>query len=106
MDGSRLVFPPIIHSSPSSIRVLPLYPQPPIFGHHGHLRGLVLHARAVERLRIEAARPLIEDGRHSFDEIARLTGFGDPDRMCQGFVRSLGRTPQELRRDARQTFRR
>ncbi|MCF4165491.1 GlxA family transcriptional regulator [Zavarzinia compransoris] len=63
-------------------------------------------ARAIERLRIEAARPLVEDGRRTFDEIARETGFGDPERMCQGFVRTLGRTPQDLRRDARraQTF--
>lgn len=60
-------------------------------------------ARAVERLRVEAARPAVEDGRRTFDEIARETGFGDPDRMCQGFIRNLGRTPQDLRRDARRT---
>ncbi|MCX7512253.1 GlxA family transcriptional regulator [Frateuria hangzhouensis] len=58
-------------------------------------------ARAVERLRVEAARPPVEDGRQTFDEIARMTGFGDADRMCQGFLRIVGRTPQELRRSAR-----
>ncbi|PWR18815.1 GlxA family transcriptional regulator [Zavarzinia compransoris] len=58
-------------------------------------------ARAVERLRVEAARPPVEDGRKSFDEIAREAGFGDPERMCQGFLRVLGQTPQEARRRAR-----
>ncbi|CAH2602223.1 GlxA family transcriptional regulator [Rhodovastum atsumiense] len=59
-------------------------------------------AKAIERLRVEAARPMVEDGRRSFDEIARLTGFGDPERMCQGFLRVVGHTPLELRRLARQ----
>jgi len=55
-------------------------------------------AKAVERMRVEAARPMVEDGRQTFEEIARLVGFIDPDRMCQSFVRTLGHTPQELRR--------
>lgn len=59
-------------------------------------------AKAVERMRVEAARPMVEDGRQSFEEIARLVGFIDPDRMCQSFVRTLGHTPQELRRLFRQ----
>lgn len=58
-------------------------------------------AKAVERLRVEAARPLVEEGRRSFDEIARLVGFADPDRLCQSFIRCLGRTPQDVRRQAR-----
>ena len=58
-------------------------------------------AKAVERIRVEAARPMVEDGGRSFDEIARLTGFGDTDRMCQSFLRTLGHTPQELRRASR-----
>ncbi|MFA5120558.1 GlxA family transcriptional regulator [Zavarzinia sp.] len=58
-------------------------------------------ARAVERLRVEAARALVEDSRRSFEEIARATGFGSADRLCQGFLRTLGRTPQELRREGR-----
>lgn len=62
-------------------------------------------ARAVERLRVEAARPRIEDGRDSFEAIARHHGFGDADRLCQAFLRVLGQTPQEARRRARdQTF--
>jgi transcriptional regulator GlxA family with amidase domain len=59
-------------------------------------------AKAIERLRVEAARSLVEDGRRTFDEIARLVGFTDPDRMRQSFIRTVGRTPQELRRLHRQ----
>ncbi|MDH4563815.1 helix-turn-helix domain-containing protein [Pseudomonas sp. BN411] len=58
-------------------------------------------ARAVERLRVEAARPQVEDGRQTFEEIARLNGFIDAGRMCQSFLRVVGCTPQELRRCAR-----
>lgn len=58
-------------------------------------------ARAIERLRVEAARPRVEDGRDSFEAIARHHGFGDTDRLCQAFLRVLGQTPQEARRRAR-----
>lgn len=59
-------------------------------------------AKAIERLRIEAARPLVEDGHQAFEEIARTCGFGDADHMLRSFLRVVGRTPQELRRSARQ----
>jgi transcriptional regulator GlxA family with amidase domain len=62
----------------------------------------VTPAKAVERLRVEVARPLVEDGHQSFEEIARLSGFGDADHMLRSFVRVFGRTPQELRRTARE----
>lgn len=58
-------------------------------------------ARAIERLRVEAARPRIEDGRETLDVIAQTAGFADPDRMRQSFIRVLGHTPQALRRVAR-----
>ncbi|MDQ0122970.1 transcriptional regulator GlxA family with amidase domain [Pseudomonas lini] len=61
----------------------------------------VTPARAVERLRVEAARPLVEDGRQTFKEIARLNGFINAGRMQQSFLRVVGRTPLELRRYAR-----
>jgi transcriptional regulator GlxA family with amidase domain len=61
----------------------------------------VTPAKAIERLRIEAARPLIEDGHQTFEEIARNCGFGDADRMLRSFVRVVGSTPNELRRAAR-----
>ncbi|HEY2527181.1 MAG TPA: GlxA family transcriptional regulator [Xanthobacteraceae bacterium] len=58
-------------------------------------------AKAIERLRVEAARPRIEEGRETLDVVARATGFDDPERMRQSFVRVLGVTPQALRRTAR-----
>ncbi|WP_338919399.1 GlxA family transcriptional regulator [Pseudomonas silesiensis] len=61
----------------------------------------VTPARAVERLRVEAARPQVEDGRQTFKEIARLNGFINAGRMQQSFLRVTGRTPLELRRYAR-----
>jgi transcriptional regulator GlxA family with amidase domain len=61
----------------------------------------VTPAKAIERLRLETARPPVEDGHQSFDEIARSCGFGDADHMLRSFLRVFGRTPQELRRIAR-----
>jgi transcriptional regulator GlxA family with amidase domain len=58
-------------------------------------------AKAVERLRVEAARPRVEEGRETLDGIAQATGFADPDRMRQSFIRILGVTPQALRRTSR-----
>lgn len=58
-------------------------------------------AKAIEALRVEAARQLIEAGRRSNDEIARETGFSDPDRMRRAFLRSYGQPPQAVRRSAR-----
>jgi transcriptional regulator GlxA family with amidase domain len=58
-------------------------------------------AKAVERLRLEAARFMIEEGRHSVNVIARETGFGDRERMRRSFIRAFGRPPQTLRRSAR-----
>lgn len=58
-------------------------------------------AKAVERLRVEVARPLVEDGFETLDIIASRVGFEDPERMRAGFVRILGQTPRALRRIAR-----
>ena len=58
-------------------------------------------ARAIERLRVEAARHRVEEGRESLDTIARSAGFDDPDRMRQSFVRLFGQSPLALRRNAR-----
>jgi transcriptional regulator GlxA family with amidase domain len=55
-------------------------------------------ARAIERLRVEVARARVEDGRDSFEEIARAFGFEGAERMRGSFLRILGRTPQDLRR--------
>ncbi|MDP9633313.1 UNVERIFIED_ORG: transcriptional regulator GlxA family with amidase domain [Ensifer adhaerens] len=58
-------------------------------------------AKAVENLRVEAARLLMEQGRHSMDVIAEETGFADSDRMRRAFLRALGQPPQTIRRNAR-----
>ena len=57
-------------------------------------------AKAVEQLRVEAARIEVEAHRHSLVEVARLTGFNDTDRMRTAFLRAYGQPPQALRRGA------
>ncbi len=59
-------------------------------------------AKAVEHLRVEAARLLMEQGRHSMGVIAEQTGFADSDRMRRAFLRTLGQPPQTIRRNARE----
>jgi len=61
----------------------------------------VTPARAVERLRVEAARERVEAGAETIDEIAITSGFGEPERMRRAFVRAFGQPPQALRRSAR-----
>ena len=58
-------------------------------------------ARAIEQLRVEAARAAIEAGGTSIETIAAATGFGDAERMRRAFVRLLGQPPQALRRAAK-----
>ena len=58
-------------------------------------------AKAVENLRVEAARLMMEDGRHPIDTVARETGFADRERMRRAFLRAFGQPPQTIRRNAR-----
>jgi transcriptional regulator GlxA family with amidase domain len=58
-------------------------------------------AKAIENLRVEAARLMMEQSRHSFDLVARQTGFADRDRMRRAFLRTFGQPPQVMRRSAR-----
>jgi len=55
-------------------------------------------AKAVERLRVEAARLMMETSRHPIEVIARDTGFGDRERMRQAFLRAFGQPPQAILR--------
>jgi transcriptional regulator GlxA family with amidase domain len=55
-------------------------------------------AKAIENLRLEAARLMLEQGRHSIDLIARETGFSDRHRMRRAFLRAFGQPPQMIRR--------
>lgn len=59
-------------------------------------------AKAVENLRLEAARLRVEQGRLPIDAIARETGFADPERMRRAFLRAFGQPPQVIRRNARE----
>lgn len=58
-------------------------------------------AKAIENLRVEAARGLMEQSRHPIDIVARQTGFSDRDQMRRAFLRAFGQPPQVLRRNAR-----
>ena len=60
----------------------------------------VTPAKAVERLRLEAARAHVEGSREPIDRIAELAGFHDPERMRRAFLRAFGQPPQALRRAA------
>jgi transcriptional regulator GlxA family with amidase domain len=58
-------------------------------------------ARAVERLRVEAARERVEAGSDPIEIIAAEVGFSDAERMRRAFLRAFGQPPQALRRSAR-----
>lgn len=55
-------------------------------------------AKAVERLRVEAARALLDSQPLQVEDVALETGFGDAERMRRAFVRAFGQPPQALRR--------
>jgi transcriptional regulator GlxA family with amidase domain len=57
-------------------------------------------AKAVENLRLEAARFLLEQGRLPIETIAFDTGFGDRERMRRSFLRAYGQSPQSIRKAA------
>ena len=59
-------------------------------------------AKAVENLRLEAARLMMEQSRHPVEVVATETGFADPERMRRAFIRVFGQAPQVIRRNARQ----
>ncbi len=58
-------------------------------------------AKAVEHLRVEAARLMLEESDHSVDVIAEETGFADRERMRRAFLRAFGQPPQAIRRGGR-----
>ena len=61
----------------------------------------VTPAKAVERLRVEAARALLDSQPLQVEDVALETGFGDPERMRRAFIRAFGPPPQSLRRAAK-----
>jgi len=58
-------------------------------------------AQAVEQLRVEAARVMLEQSRHPVDIVAAEAGFADSERMRRAFLRNVGQPPQAIRRNAR-----
>lgn len=54
-------------------------------------------AKALETLRLDAARLMVEQSRHPVEVVARETGFGDQERMRRAFIRVFGHPPQALR---------
>ena len=54
-------------------------------------------ARAVERLRVEAARRLLSESRTPVKRIAQRCGFGSEETMRRSFLRLLAVTPQDYR---------
>jgi transcriptional regulator GlxA family with amidase domain len=57
-------------------------------------------AKAIENLRVETARLMMEEGQLPADVVARESGFGDRERMRRAFLRTYGQPPQVIRRNA------
>lgn len=55
-------------------------------------------AKAVARLRLEAARERVESSREPIESIAASTGYQDPERMRRAFICAFGQPPQVIRR--------
>ncbi|MHA6493011.1 GlxA family transcriptional regulator [Pseudomonas borbori] len=51
--------------------------------------------RYVERVRLEAARNLLQSANASISTVARLTGFGHPENLRRTFHKHLAISPQE-----------
>ena len=58
-------------------------------------------AKAIEKLRVEAARLMMEEGKHPIDVVAQCTGFVDHERMRRAFLRVFGQPPRVIQRNAR-----
>jgi transcriptional regulator GlxA family with amidase domain len=54
-------------------------------------------ARAVERLRVEAARRLLSDTRLPVKRVAERCGFGSEETLRRSFIRLLAVTPHDYR---------
>jgi transcriptional regulator GlxA family with amidase domain len=54
-------------------------------------------AKAIENLRLEAARLMLEQGRLPIETIAIEAGFGDRERMRRSFLRAFGQSPRGIR---------
>jgi transcriptional regulator GlxA family with amidase domain len=57
-------------------------------------------AKAVEALRLEAAKLMLEQSRLPIEVVAREVGFANRERMRQAFVRAHGEVPRAIRNGA------
>jgi transcriptional regulator GlxA family with amidase domain len=64
--------------------------------HYAEATGLT-PVRAVERLRVEAARQLLSESRLPVKRISKRCGFGSEETMRRSFLRLLAATPQDYR---------
>jgi transcriptional regulator GlxA family with amidase domain len=54
-------------------------------------------ARAVEKLRAEAARSALESGGEGVQQVARRCGYANPEQMRRSFMRLFGMPPSAVR---------
>ncbi|HUH83415.1 MAG TPA: GlxA family transcriptional regulator [Stellaceae bacterium] len=64
--------------------------------HYAQATGLT-PGRAVERLRVEAARRMLSESRLPVKRISQRCGFGSEETMRRSFLRLLATTPQDYR---------
>jgi len=64
--------------------------------HYKESTGLT-PARAVEHLRVEAARRMLSDSQLPIKRIAQRCGFGSEETMRRSFLRLLSVAPQDYR---------
>lgn len=64
--------------------------------HYAEAAG-VTPARAIERLRVEAARRVLSESRLPVKRIAQRCGFGSEETMRRSFLRVLSTTPNDYR---------
>ncbi|GJE13616.1 GlxA family transcriptional regulator [Methylobacterium longum] len=57
-------------------------------------------AKAIEVMRVEAAKHMLEQSRLPIEEIAGATGFAHRERMRRAFLRVQGEVPRAIRRAA------
>jgi transcriptional regulator GlxA family with amidase domain len=85
-------------SAPLSVQALARVSEPPAIQLTFQGGNGTVPSKAIERLRVESARLMMEAGRFSAEEIARKNGFGNRERMRRSFVRAFGQPPQTIQR--------
>ncbi|KXF74799.1 AraC family transcriptional regulator [Paramesorhizobium deserti] len=66
------------------------------FSRHYHQATGITPARAIEKLRVEAARQMLGQSM-PVSRVSRQCGFGSEETMRRAFLRNLGVTPREYR---------